>query len=532
MNSLNLKNLKKLANIYSKNERVMYFSSKTKLFYSDIIEDTLFSDSNGYYSNLNISPIKKLKNRLNFKEITNINKYYLELESKYPVGSYSTAPEVLFPFFGFGIGLYIENYIKNKYSNLSGNEKIKIYEIGCGMGGLAESILDYFKYYNSEYYSKISYNGYERNSNMANYVKNHLSINHSKKFEIYDNWKDSSNENKLSNKNLNAKIMNEINNDNKSDIKARKNDKINFNNSKSNKEISFVLLINYLNSINHERLNITNNKKLTSIFSKIINKNIVKNRYDSDKREFCNYECLLRVINDSIIELNEILSNNSNDNLIHIYYFDNIKKSESLMDLKDLYIYDNKKYNKIVETLLLQIFLDGDFYSYLFNSITIQTKNESLIVRLIDKIQRYFGKSYLWLPIDLVETLKDLNSKFNLTEKNVLIYDFDFLINNFRSDFKGINGPQIYQIMKDSNKYKDLYNMNELINRNDITNIYFPVDFQLTKKAYSYVTSKELLHYKHSRFFELNSLNEWFSEFNSFNSLKETHLNSSFLCSI
>ena len=74
--------------------------------------------------------------------------------------------------------------------------------------------------------------------------------------------------------------------------------------------------------------------------------------------------------------------------------------------------------------------------------------------------------------------------------------------------------------------------MNELINRNDITNIYFPVDFQLTKKAYSYVTSKELLHYKHSRFFDLNSLNEWFSEFNSFNSLKETHLNSSFLCSI
>lgn len=498
-------------------------TSKTKTFYSDIIQNTLYSDKNGYYSNANFSPIKKLKNRMNFKEITNINKYYLELESKYPIGSYSTAPEVLYPFFGFGVALYIEESVNKKVLNGINIDKIKITEIGAGLGGLAESILDYYKYYNSEFYSKIHYSAYERNINMSKSIKTLLNVNHSKKVEINENWMDKQVKPKF---NLNASNNSSTNN---------KKDEV-FNNEKDNQnnksEMHFILLFNYLNSINHERLYIQNRKKLTELFTTSIQRNIVKYKYDSDKKQYCNFNTLKVVISETIKEIKDIFHNKSNSNILSICFYDNVKKIESRIDINELFHYDINKFEKIIEILTIDIFPYEEFYSYLLNSIEVYNKQNDFIIRIIDKIQRLIGRSYMWIPVDLSDTLRELDSRFNLSDNNIVIYDFDFLINNFRSDFKGINGPQIYQIMSESNKYKNLYGINQLIDTKEMTNIYFPVDFKLTKKMYTYITSKDLMHYKHSRFFAKYSLDEWFSDFSSFNALKETHLNSSFLCSI
>jgi len=197
-----------ISSVLQKNDltKLLEFSNSKKFLMRNYIEHKLYSENSGYYSSKNKNPIGRLENPLNFKEMRGISDYSYELNIKYPKSTWMTCPELLRPYFGYALGNYIDRNNKvlldieknliyktnpgeHKHSNYDyklnqqGNKTIKIFEIGCGMGGAIDSIMEYLKKFSIQDYRDIEYVGLELNPYMADFTRELLKKNHPMLFE-------------------------------------------------------------------------------------------------------------------------------------------------------------------------------------------------------------------------------------------------------------------------------------------------------------------------------------------------------------
>ena len=78
--------------------------------------------------------------------------YRTEMERVYPENAWITPSELFKPYYGYAVA----NFILNQMENMK-VKKLKIVEIGPGTGTIADSILEFFKFYNLDIYREAEY---------------------------------------------------------------------------------------------------------------------------------------------------------------------------------------------------------------------------------------------------------------------------------------------------------------------------------------------------------------------------------------
>jgi len=516
------------SNNINKSSTSILDSTEQEVLSSKLIQTKLYSEQDyGYYSSKNPLPLAKLSSRLNFKSITSINKYYSELEKLYPQGSYTTASEILHPFYGFCVGNYILKKMNEKEPLFHKDHNFHLIEVGCGQGGLADSLYLFFKKFDISKYNKLKYTAYESNKLFAESTKKLL---------------------QESNKKLIAKNPDSIKVINKSVFDSQKQNKpkiSNKNEDSSNKESRFILLFNFLNSLPHDRFKI-NRKKISSVISHLLTSSIDKisdRALGSMSKE--TLFLLREQFKDSFLQYFKV-----NKGIIAVSHFNLLTSSEYFVDVCDIINsteYSTKEY--LIDNLV-DYFFPGEYIFSEIMKLEVYKMKEDWILKIIRALQRRFGREFLWLP-------SSNKSVFSLLEEiypnsQYIINDFDFLVSEYRSDLRGVNAPSIYYIKKDSNESVNIRSLKELMEYNPVNNsknrkdsnkenslgefanIYFPVDFEFLRKQYFFSCGRELTLIKQPKFMFDNFLFEWYSTSStiSFNPLVKTHLNSSFLLSV
>ena len=480
---------------------------------SQHINNILYSEeAEGYYSSKNKFPIGRLSKPINIKNIYNAVDYERELSLLYPNSSWVTTSETLYPLYGYVIAYFMTR----QFSLFLANNKIKegssfnIIEVGCGMGGLADSIIDFYKKYDIKLYKSLEY----------------ICIDSNKYFI------DSTSE--LINSKAQQKQVSFIN-----------NSIFNLDTRVKLEDPCFILMFNFLNSLPHIRLKLTNHKKLKTIIedsiNNVLNCNNINDKINESLPNFIqNSQQIYSTNNEFIIFLSYFAYSLLRDkNVIEISFVNLETNKEEFYDISNILDINisNVNHASSIEFIsnLLRVISTYYFPNELFNNFKYRNEDkDDWVIKIIKYTQKFYCKEYLWLTMISEALIFKLNTVF--PNANYLINDYDFLFVEKKSQYKGINMPSAYSIIKDSNDY---YNYNDIINTNVKEkhkllpmNVYFPINFDFMRKQLSLITGKQFIIEKHSKIMKDNILEEWDLSKKGYNALTDTHLNTSFIYSI
>lgn len=527
-------------------------SNSKKALMRDYTNHKLYSENSGYYSDKNKNPIGRLENPLNFREMRGISDYSYELNVKYPKSTWMTCPELLRPYFGYALGNYLEKsnkilkeifterITKNENSNnLNAENKntiknIKIIEIGCGMGGAIDSILEYLKKFSIQDYREIEYMGLELNPFMADFTRELLRKNHPTLFE--------SGQINVLNKSL-FELGNEVIED----------------------ENVFVLAINYFNSTPHDKLLFGKDfervlsKELKSI-QPLSNINKLKDKKEINRALHTHFkDFLVKFLqrNKGIIKQTEVELTSDNLDLNNFTQeegkFDNLNSSNS--PNKHVSIENNKHKNTKKNYLFKQTYSDltdeqiiENYTNYIlpedikafilgeqFYNIerARQKKSEDWFIKGFKSFyEKFNNESKLWLPTQAPLFFNKIEALF--PQANLVVLDFDVLPSKiFGCDYKGKNAPVVYSIVEDSLETKTYSTIFESWETAGLpVNIYFPVDFGNLQLMSKMVSGKDCTLNKFNYFMNEYSVNDWCESKSGFNPLIDTHHNTTFMLSL
>lgn len=507
-----------------------------KILMRDYIHHKLYSENSGYYSNKNKNPIGRLENPLNFKEMRGISDYSYELNIKYPKSTWMTCPELLRPYFGFSIGNYIDKHIRicfemnktkiqmNDYNNIdvgTNSNNIKIFEIGCGMGGAIDSILDYLKNFNIKEYRKIEYVGLELNPYMAEFTENLLKRNHS---SLYENGQ--------------IKVVNKSLYDLEDSLVCDSN--------------TFVLAINYFNSTPHDKIffdknfekilrkDISNMSPLNGSINKLLSKKQIFQEIHSHYREYLlgflerNKGIIKETYVESIKGIDLSCANSRGDSHHNsangnTYNTSKIKFKQSYLDLKDEKIIDYIIPYIMTEDVK-EFILGTQFYNI---EKSRQRKSEDWFIKSLKNFyEKFNNENKLWLPTTAMDFFQKVDIMF--PKNHLIVLDFDILPSKiFNCDYKGKNAPVVYSIIENSFETKTYNSIFESWETQNLpVNIYFPIDFQHLQLMNKLKTAKDTTLNKFNYFMNEHSMSEWCESKSGFNPLTDTHHNTTFMLSL
>jgi hypothetical protein len=460
------KNIEKLIN--TKNEMIM----------RDYIENKLYYENEGYYSNISkcfndYLPIGRLQMPLEFNKMRGISDYAKELNTKYPKSTWLTSSELLKPYFGYAVGNHI---LKNKKKG----SNIKILEVGCGMGGAIDSILEFLKKFSIKDYKEVEYVGFEMTESMSQSTKELLINNHP---ELY--------------KNEQITIFN--------------NSLYDLDKQNNYDEEIFILGLNFVDSIGHDRVKFPNKiqNNLVSSYKDFVYNNDGKVGIKKFLEEF------LKENNDFIQESHVV---NLDGNLKEIY-----KPLEDHL-VKEMLSYYFMPYEEKCQ-IIGQSFLEIE--KARINS------NEDWFLKVLKALFNIkgFGNN-VWLPTNCIKFFETIKNRFPYHK--LILMDFDFIPTKFFGcDYFGRNSPAVYSIKEnsyDSITHKSIFDSYQTVGKP--VNVYFPVDFDLLQLMYCIITRKNSSINKHKYFMKENSMDEWSETKSGFNPLLDTHHNLCFLLTI
>jgi len=521
-------------------------SNSKKALMREYTNHKLYSENSGYYSDKNKNPIGRLETPLNFREMRGLSDYSYELNVKYPKSTWMTCPELLRPYFGYALGNYLEksnkiikdilNERRNKDANSpmlskDTNKNIKIVEIGCGMGGAIDSVLEYLRKFSIKDYREIEYVGFELNPCMAEFTKDLLKKNHPSLFE-------------------NGQVI--VLNQSLFDL----------GNEVLEDENVIVLAINYFNSTPHDKLFLA--KDFDRVLSNELKRipqlgsiNRLKDKKEIGKALHTHFKEFLvsflqrnkGIIKETQVELTdtEILSENFNSNLNFLYENssnekvnlnnknDNNKNNKNYLfkqtyeDLQDEKIIDFYT-NYIIPQEIKAFILGEQFYNL---ERARQKKSEDWFIKSFKGFyEKYNNENKIWIPTLAPEFFAKVEALF--PNKNLLIFDFDVLPSKiFNCDYKGKNAPVVYSIIENSLKTKTYDTIFESWETSGLpVNVYFPVDFGNLQLLNKIITGKDCTLNKFNYFMNEYSVNEWCESKSGFNPLIDTHHNTTFMLSL
>lgn len=203
-------------------KKILRQFSKSRLMTSDFIHDRLYHPEDGYF-NKQDAQLGHLDKPIEFDKIFGYEDYTKTLEERYPENAWLTPSEIFKPWYGMSIANYISRCLNEYEKNdpITKNQRLKIIEVGAGNGSAAESILDYFRAFHPLKYQKMQYKIVEISPVMVNRCKKKLSVKHSRLI-----------------KNKQIVFENE--------------DFCNY--SKFDKDVNFVIMLEVLDNMPHDRL--------------------------------------------------------------------------------------------------------------------------------------------------------------------------------------------------------------------------------------------------------------------------------------
>lgn len=487
----------KNSNHLYKNKLKNYEKINSSILMRDYIERKLYFDNEGYYGASNSKPIGRLEKPIRFKEFFGVKDYNDELNKIYPKSTWLTCSELLRPYFGYAIGSYIIATHKRNYLE---KKNIKIFEIGCGMGGSIDSILEYMKNFNGKEYRKIEYVGIELSESLRANTEELLKKNHP---ELYANGQ--------------ITLLNES----FFDFDIEDNKKVLDDLAKDN---VYILAFNLIDSLPHDRI------KIDSNFSKIFENqflpnlninsedpNLVYDQFKAAFLKFLNQEKHKKLILESHVSCGK---NTELDNTYNLL--------QEFIPLNDNMIKEMLCYNFLPQDAK-DVILGHEFKQI---EKQIKNKNEDWFFKFLTKFNnKFFSNEYTWLPTTSIEFFMKLNAIF--PSHKLILLDYDMLPSFSRnSDYTGKNSPEVYSIKEnsmDSITHKSIFASHKTVNKP--VNIYFPVDFDLMQLLYKLITGQSGHIHKFNYFMEIYSFNEWCETKSGFNPLMDTHKNMSFLIS-
>lgn len=524
-------------------------SKSKKALMRDYTNHKLYSENSGYYSDKNKNPIGRLDNPLNFRTMRGISDYSYELNVKYPKSTWMTCPELLRPYFGYALGNYLDKSnkvlkelsangsITNKNLNNPNNkgfQNIKIIEIGCGMGGAIDSILEYLKKFSIQDYREIEYIGLELNPCMADFTRELLRKNHP---SLFDNGQIN-----VLNKSL-FELGNEV----------------------IEQDNVFVLAINYFNSTPHDKLLFAKDferilsKELNSI-QPLSNINKLKDKKEINGALHAHFKDFLvkflqrnkgivkqteveliadklnlkeeqaRKLNSPISDARESINNDNNNNLnskgnnAKNYLF-----KQTYSDLSDELIIEN--YTGYIIPEDVKAFILGEqFYNI---ERARQRKSEDWFIKSFKSFyEKFNNEGKLWLPTQAPLFFEKIEALF--PQASLVVLDFDVLPSKlFGCDYKGKNAPVVYSIVENSLETKTFSTIFESWETAGLpVNIYFPIDFKNLQLVNKIFTGKDCTLNKFNYFMNEYSVNDWCESRSGFNPLLDTHHNTTFMLSL
>lgn len=262
-----------------------------------------------------------------------------------------------------------------------------------------------------------------------------------------------------------------------------------------------------------------------------------------------------------------LINNKSNKNLFSLNFIEINKKEHIMLNVEDAYnklnnnendFIELEKFFEVIRILGLKFYEENDLFKNIsYNKIVKlndqkEFKNkEDFGVKLLKRFTNYINSEYIWLPLKTERLISNIvvNSNNKLNDKNLnvnyIINDYDYIFNKQSFVFNiynksntcnyfGINMPCIYSIdikTKQNIEYNNIFDLDYCSKSSTPINIYFPVDFDLIKKLFYLIDSKNctLLNIiKHKSFFNIHSLDYYLNNEISYNVLTETNINMSF----
>lgn len=122
----------------------------------DFIFDRLYHPTEGYFCRPDFQ-IGEMKNPIDFKKLIGYDDYQKELRRNYPENAWLTPSEIFKPYYGMTVANYIAKAHARYEDKLQQKKDIHIVEAGAGLGSAADSILSYFRLYESKFYESMTY---------------------------------------------------------------------------------------------------------------------------------------------------------------------------------------------------------------------------------------------------------------------------------------------------------------------------------------------------------------------------------------
>ncbi len=362
------------------------------------------------------------------------------------------------------------------------------------LGGLADSILSFFKNHNYKIYKKIQYISFEITENLIDESFSLLRKNH---FPLVE-------------KNQISIIKESI-----YDLKD-----LNI------EDPCYILAFDFLDAIAHDHV--------------CFNENFKKN-FDQQIQDFVNQHS--RLFERNNLESNQEIMKNFNLFLERNFYSHNMIEQYCLKYSADMFKhFKNSKYEMIKSQIndentknilgyqlfpqeLKDLILDQEFVDFERKKLR---KLEDRFIRLSKRFYNYFfNNNTMWVPSRAIKFLDSIDTNF--PNHHLIIHDFDYLPVNMFVKYKGKNAPIVYSLHEtDTNitVFKDL------IHPPGKANVYFPVDFDLIQFIYKMRYNKRSSIKNFSNFMSEYSLNEWGLTRLGFNPMVETHKNTKFLITL
>ena len=149
---------------------------KHKELLRDYVQSALYDSQRGYFTNPKNIQLGHLKSAIRFSSLLGYSDYIEQLSANYPKHKFLTPSEIFRPYYGMTMASYV--YKQQKKHNI---DKIKVVEIGSGIGGQADSFLMYFKNFEPDVYPYIEYTLLEISPTLLHKSKSTLYQNHKEK---------------------------------------------------------------------------------------------------------------------------------------------------------------------------------------------------------------------------------------------------------------------------------------------------------------------------------------------------------------